>query len=124
MAWSLPGAFEFVKTMRAQGLKMGRRLSGAWPGGGCRYTAGQMAQAIDEHLDRMRRAGPTPPISDHLELIRRVKADLPTVMKAATCRGLEERYRRRVSLRRSMVNLEFLTLAQVSHIARLRHYRV
>ena len=50
---SLPRAFEFVKAMRAQGLEWGEGYRGLGREAIAAILQGQMAQAVDEHLDRM-----------------------------------------------------------------------
>jgi hypothetical protein len=50
---SLPRAFEFVKAMRAQGLEGGEGYRGLGREAIAAILQGQMAQAIDEPLDRM-----------------------------------------------------------------------
>jgi putative transposase len=50
---SLPRAFEFVKAMQAQGLEWGDGYRGLGREAIAAILQGQMAQAIDDHLDRM-----------------------------------------------------------------------
>ena len=50
---SLPRAFEFVKAMQAQGLEWGEGYRGLGREAIVAILQGQMAQAIDQHLDRM-----------------------------------------------------------------------
>ena len=50
---SLPRAFEFVKAMQAQGLEWGEGYRGLGREAIAAILQGQMAQAIDQHLDRM-----------------------------------------------------------------------
>jgi hypothetical protein len=50
---SLPSAFEFVKAMQADGLEWGDGYRGLGGEAIAAILQGQMAQAIDEHLDRM-----------------------------------------------------------------------
>jgi putative transposase len=50
---SLPRAFDLVKGMQAQGLEWGEGYRGLGRGAIAVILAGQMDQAIDEHLDRM-----------------------------------------------------------------------
>jgi putative transposase len=50
---SLPRAFEFVKAMQAQGLDWGEGYRGLGRAAIAAILQGQMAQAIDQHLDRM-----------------------------------------------------------------------
>ena len=50
---SLPRAFEFVKAMQAQGLEWGEGYRGLGREVIAAILQGQMAQAIDQHLDRM-----------------------------------------------------------------------
>jgi len=50
---SLPKAFEFVKAMRADGLERGEGYRGLGRDAIAGILQGQMAQAIDDHLDRM-----------------------------------------------------------------------
>jgi transposase-like protein len=50
---SLPRAFECVKSMQAQGLEWGEGYRGLGRQAIAAILQGQMAQAIDEHLDRM-----------------------------------------------------------------------
>jgi hypothetical protein len=50
---SLPRAFEFVKAMQAQGLEWGEGYRGLGRAAIAAILQGQMAQAIDQHLDRM-----------------------------------------------------------------------
>ena len=50
---SLPRAFAFVKAMQAQGLEWGEGYRGLGREAIAAILQGQMAQAIDEHLDRM-----------------------------------------------------------------------
>jgi putative transposase len=50
---SLPRAFEFVKAMQADGLEWGEGYRGLGREAIAAVLQGQMAQAIDEHLDRM-----------------------------------------------------------------------
>jgi hypothetical protein len=50
---SLPRAFEFVKAMQAQGLEWGEGYQGLGRKAITAILQGQMAQAVDEHLDRM-----------------------------------------------------------------------
>jgi putative transposase len=50
---SLPNAFELVKDMQAQGLKWGEGYRSLGRDAIAAIVQGQMAQAVDEHLDRM-----------------------------------------------------------------------
>ena len=50
---SLPRAFEFVKAMQAQGLEWGEGYRGLGREAIAAILQGQMAQAIDGHLDQM-----------------------------------------------------------------------
>ena len=50
---SLPRAFEFVKAMQAQGLEWGEGYRGLGREAITAILQGQMAQAIDGHLDQM-----------------------------------------------------------------------
>ena len=50
---SLPRAFEFVKAMQAQGLEWGEGYRGLGRKAIAAILQGQMAQAVDQHLDRM-----------------------------------------------------------------------
>src|SRR5919108_5021432 len=50
---SLPRAFEFVKAMQAQGLEWGDGYRGLGREAIAAILQSQMAQAIDDHLDRM-----------------------------------------------------------------------
>lgn len=50
---SLPRAFEFVKAMQADGLEWGEGYRGLGGEAIAAVLQGQMAQAIDQHLDRM-----------------------------------------------------------------------
>ena len=50
---SLPKAFEFVKAMQAQGLEWGEGYRGLGREAIAAILQGQMAQAVNEHLDRM-----------------------------------------------------------------------
>jgi len=50
---SLPGAFELVKGMQAQGLEWGESYRPLGRRAIAELVRGQMDQAIDEHLDRM-----------------------------------------------------------------------
>src|SRR5215470_1592817 len=50
---SLPRAFEFVKAMQAEGLEWGEGYRGLGRDAITAVLQGQMAQTIDEHLDRM-----------------------------------------------------------------------
>jgi putative transposase len=50
---SLPRAFEFVKAMQAEGLEWGEGYQGLGREAIAAILQGQMAQAIDDHLDRM-----------------------------------------------------------------------
>jgi putative transposase len=50
---SLPRAFELVKAMQAQGLEWGEGYRGLGREAIAAILQGQMAQAVDEHLDRM-----------------------------------------------------------------------
>ena len=50
---SLPRAFDLVKGMQAQGLEWGEGYRGLGREAIAIILAGQMDQAIDEHLDRM-----------------------------------------------------------------------
>ena len=50
---SLPRAFEFVKAMQAQGLEWGEGYRGLGREAIAAILQGQMAQAVDQHLDRM-----------------------------------------------------------------------
>jgi putative transposase len=50
---SLPGAFELVKGMQAQGLEWGEGYRGLGRDALAGILQGQMAEAVDEHLERM-----------------------------------------------------------------------
>ena len=50
---SLPRAFEFVKAMQGEGLEWGEGYRGLGRDAIAAILQGQMAQAVDEHLDRM-----------------------------------------------------------------------
>ncbi len=50
---SLPRAFELVKGMQAQGLEWGEGYRGLGRAAIAAILAGQMAQSVDDHLDRM-----------------------------------------------------------------------
>jgi hypothetical protein len=50
---SLPRAFEFVKAMQAQGLEWGKGCRGLGGETIAAILQGQMAQAIDDDLDRI-----------------------------------------------------------------------
>jgi transposase-like protein len=50
---SLPRAFEFVKAMQAEGLEWGEGYRHLGREAIAAVLQGQMAQAIDDHLDRM-----------------------------------------------------------------------
>jgi hypothetical protein len=50
---SLPRAFEFVKAMQAEGPEWGEGYRGLGREAIAAILQGQMARAIDEHLDRM-----------------------------------------------------------------------
>ena len=51
--WSLPSAFEVVKEMQAQGLEWGEGYRALGRDAIAAIVQGQMARAVDEHLDRM-----------------------------------------------------------------------